>query len=338
MKLKCRCGHEVVVRSTDGAARTRCLYCGREYTVSQGSEGKLSIKVTGPAQPDRAAPRESWPVGLGVELEQPFAGRRPRPEEPPARARPVPSAGREPTEAGAAPAARQSWWYYVADAWRYPLRGDAKWTLLLWLALNTFIAPFLCLAPLFGLFVPFVMLGLLVLYEFELVRQSAFDAEADPRLPGWEDWHESVLRPLGLLLAIVVGSGIPFFAVALPDLLLDMPGWWLYVDYAGLALSLFMLPINMLAVAASDSPAGINPKFTFPAVLRIPLPYTVCAGFCALCLIAGDRMGSRLTLGMGGGFLGIFAGRAVWLYGVTVAARALGTLHYAYSDRMGWLK
>jgi len=308
--------------------------------LSPSPEGKLSIKVSEPAQAEakRSARKDDWPDDLAIELDEPVAPQPAHRGAAPARPRPA-RIGEWSTQDAAVPMQeRRSWFYYVGDAWRYPFRGDAKWTLLLWLALNVFVVPFVWFIPLLGLFVPFVMLGLLVLYEFELVRQSAFGAEADPALRGWEDWHESMLRPLGLLLAVVIGSGLPFFAVVLPGLFLDMPGWWRYVNYAGLGLSLFMLPITMLAVAASDSPAGINPKFTFPAVLRIPFAYVLCAAFCAVCLVGGSLVGGRLTLALGGGFLAAFAGGAVRLYGVTVAARALGTLHYAYSDRMGWLK
>ncbi len=340
MKLKCQCGHQVQVRSTDGPTKTRCLYCGREYTLSPSPGGKLSIKVSGPAEAEatRSLRKDDWPDELATELEQPVAPQPAHRKAAPARPRP-----RQGRDAGAHEAAvpmqeRRSWFYYVGDAWGYPFRWQAKWVLLGWLALNVFVAPFLCFHPVLCLLTRLAMLGLLVLYEFELVRQSAFDAEADPRLPAWDDWHESMLRPLGLLVAVVAGSGLPLFVVVLPGLLFDMPGWWRYVNYAGLGLSLFMLPITMLAVAASDSPAGIHPKFTFPAVLRIPFAYILCAVFCAVCLVGGSVAGGRLTLALGGGFLGAFAGGAVRLYAITVAARALGTLHYAYSDRMGWLK
>jgi len=308
--------------------------------LSPSPEGKLSIKVSEPPQAEtRRSPRkDDWPEDLALELDEPVAPQPAHRGAAPARPRPARIGELSAQEADVPMQERRSWPYYVGDAWAYPFRGDAKWTLLLWLALNVFVVPFVWFIPLLGLFVPFVMLGLLVLYEFALIRQSAFDAEADPRLPAWDDWHESMLRPLGLLLAVVIGSGLPFFVVALPDLFLDMPGWWRYVNYTGLGLSLFMLPVTMLAVAAADSPAGIHPKFTFPAVLRIPFAYILCAVFCAVCLVGGSIAGGRLALELGGGFLAAFAGGAVRLYTITVAARALGTLHYAYSDRMGWLR
>jgi len=340
MKLKCRCGHEVQVRSADGSTRNRCIYCGREYTVSRGSEGKLSIKVGRPAEPEakRSPQKDDWPEDLALELDEPVAPQPAHREAAPARPRPARIGRPGAQEADVPMQERRNWFYYVGDAWGYPFRGQAKWVLLGWLALNVFVAPFLCFHPVLCLLTRLAMLGLLVLYEFELVRQSAFGAEADPSLPAYEDWHESMLRPLGLLVAVVIGSGLPFFAVVLPGLFLDMPGWWRFVNYTGLGVSLFMLPITMLAVAASDSPAGINPKFTFPAVLQIPFAYVLCAVFCAVCLVGGSIAGGRLALALGGGFPGAFAGGAVRLYAVTIAARALGTLHYAYSDRMGWLK
>lgn len=339
--MRCRCGHELPIRNLSEQAHVRCIYCGRSYRLSRDPQGKLKASALGDSeqQPAEAAQSSEWPEDLELELEQPV-----RPERTIRQAAAAPAPAQEAPEAGIAgaalePADRRSWWYYLADAWTYPLRGSAKWTLLLlWLVVNVFVAPFFFFLFPIGIIVAFAMFAVLCLYEFALIRQSSWDAGAIPSLPKWEDWYESAFRPLGQLLAVIIGSGIPFYIVALPDLFLDMPPWWAHVMIAGLALSGLMVPMNMLAVATADSAAAINPKFTFPAVMKVPVPYIVCSVFCAFCYWAGIRTQDTLLDLAGGGFLGAFVGRGAWLYFITVAARALGTLHYAYSDKMGWMK
>ncbi|MCK4282686.1 MAG: hypothetical protein KAX44_00090 [Candidatus Brocadiae bacterium] len=357
MKIRCRCGHELNVADLDQLATHRCIYCGRTYRLLRDAQGRLEARELGASQdrPPEATPGSEWPDEL--ELDAPR--QQPTAQDAASSAAPTGAVAQRMKPADEAPAAadelrpRRSWYYYLADSWGYPLRGSVKWTLLGWVFLAVFVMPFLCLLPLVGLLVPFMVLGLLILYEFALIRESAFDAEMAPSLPAWENVYESGFRPLGLLLAALLGSSIPFLLALglakfvggtrlLPELVGAFTGEvsspWGWVLVGGMLLSSFMIPMNMLAVAASDSAAGINPKFTFPAVLRIPGSYALCAVFCTFCCWGGARLGSRLARVMGGRFLGGFAGQAVWVYLITVACRALGTLHYAYSDKMGWMK
>jgi len=249
----------------------------------------------------------------------------------------VPSPARG-AKVAAEPTQRRSWWHYLTDAWGYPFRGSAKWALLVWLLLDVFVAPFLAFFPLLGLIVPFAMLGLLAMYEFELIRQSAYDAEAVPSVPLLEDWYESILRPLGQVLASAGVSCFPYLAASLAALFWNMPPWWPAVQLAGLALFLFLLPMNMLAVAAADNAGAINPRFTFPALVRVPIPYVLCVLFCYAGLWLGTRFPAALRELTGAGVLATFVGAGVWVYLVTVAARALGTLHYVYEDRFRWMR
>lgn len=307
MKLKCRCGHLLDLSDADAGRTVRCTACGRAYRVSRDARGKLS----------------AWALKSPKKAPQPTAGTDTR---------------GGPTAPTAGAAESRSWWYYLATSWAYPLRGSAKWTLLLWMFLTVFVAPFVMFIPLIGLLFPFVMLGLLTLYEFSLIRQSSYDAEAVPSLPQWDDVYESALRPLGQLVAVMIGSGLPFFVLAAPGLFLRMPPWWAQVTTASLVLACFLVPINVLAVATADHIGAVNPKFTFPAIWKVPLAYVVCSAFCALCWRGGSWTSEMLSTALGGRFVGAFVGLGAWLYLVTVAARALGTLHYAHSDRIGWMK
>ncbi|MHC4481446.1 MAG: hypothetical protein ACYS1C_10840, partial [Planctomycetota bacterium] len=334
MKLKCRCGHDLNVAEQDSVAR--CLYCGMAYGVSRDAAGMLTgrpLKRTDSEVPTQRADQE-WPGELELDLPEqapvgPGPQQRPRPATPPGQLElDVPEVRQEQGAAPSAPAAgpapgatqpaaepeRRGWWLYLGTAWAYPFSGKAKWTLLGWLLVSVFVAPFLSFLPLVGWLVPFVLLGVLVLYEFELIRQSSYDAEAAPSLPAWEDFYESALRPLGQLLAAFAGGAIPFFAalliikyvgkIGIEEALVkgvvgQLPSEWLRVLLGGLALSAFMLPMNVLAVATADSAGAVNPKFTFPAVLKVPVPYLVCAGFCAFCVVAGFRLRAAIALAMG---------------------------------------
>jgi hypothetical protein len=307
------------------------------------------------------APPE-WPEDPGQEIEldvtpEPAARAEPRVAEPVLQAAvpTVPPAA--PEEEGPARVEfikeRRSWWYYLATAWAYPFRGTAKWALLGWAALNVFVVPFLGFLLFVGFVAGWTMLGVLILYEFELIRQSSYDAEAKPSVPQWDSFYESAIRPLGQLIAVFLGSGIPFFiavmivkhvgkvdaSVAIERAVGGNFAWeWASVLLGGSLLSLFMVPMNMLAVATADSAFAINPKFTFPAVLKVPLSYMVCTTFCGLCFFGALVLRAVVFAALGGGFIGAFAGQTVWLYLITVAARALGTLQYAYSERMGWME
>ncbi|KPK60515.1 MAG: hypothetical protein AMK73_08100 [Planctomycetes bacterium SM23_32] len=183
------------------------------------------------------------------------------------------------------------------------------------------------------------------MYQFEMIRQSAYDATADPSLPRYEDFYESVLRPLGLQAAAWIGSGIPLMLAfgfarfigkveALQTLESLATGGpltaWAGVLAAGLALSLFMFPMNLLAVAAADSAGAISPTFTFPAVAKVIGPYVVYYIFYVAVMAGAGALRAALP--------SLLVGEVVGVYAMTVSVRALGTLHYAYENRIGWTK
>ncbi len=107
---------------------------------------------------------------------------------------------------------------------------------------------------------------------------------------------------------------------------------------AGLLVSLFLAPIHVLAVGMAEDIGALSPMVTLPALTRILLPYTV------LCLVA------VLTLTPAGvalyftyrapwpGLLRTFGAHLLLVYVLTALARALGMLHFAHADRMGWLR
>jgi hypothetical protein len=223
------------------------------------------------------------------------------------------------------------------SAWGYPLRGNAKWLLLGWAFVLVYVAPWFSFFFLAGILIVVLMLGTLAMYEFELIRQSAYDAEAAPRLPGYEDLYESVFRPLGHIMAAVGAAALPLAIVAFIGWDRPMPGWWDGLTVACYLLMAFIMPANLLAVATADDFGAVDPRYTLSMITRIPVQYVVCCITCIAFYKVSALVAQALMEGIGGMFLGTFLGVLVRLYLLSVAAHILGALHYANEERIGWV-
>ncbi len=354
MKLRCRCGELVKPDEPEGRTVATCSSCGRAYRLQRGSDGQwraspLAAEAAGGARP---AAKQEWPDELELEapaspLESASSGpagggmEGARPEKGEGGTVPAPPHG--PAEP-AAHAAGRSWWHYLLEAWTYPFRGEtwktfllwsAAWALLPWITLLLLIPLLQAIA---GLLIILALAGMFVLYQFEIIRQSAWEAPNPPRLPQFDDMWESGIRPLCMVGGAMLGAFAPWLLGAAPALFWNAPHWWPTLLDVLLVLSLYLVPINLLAVAMADNALAINPRFTLTAVARIPGPYTVCA-VLALALAVLSRGVGRLLARTGPyNILAPFASAMVLLYLCSVFSRALGTLHYVYEDRIGWMR
>jgi hypothetical protein len=182
------------------------------------------------------------------------------------------------------------------------------------------------------------MAGALALYQFEIIQQSAWEPDEPLRLPDLNDIAQNTIRSLSMVVAAIIGASPPLLLVAGPLLFWNEPDWWTVPLAAGATLSVILLPVNLLAVAMADSPTAVSPRFTFSALVRIPGPYVVC---CLLALaVAGAcaAIVSLLPLDGTGNYLANFAAATAVIYLCSVFSRALGTLHYAYEERIGWMQ
>ncbi|MFO7959246.1 MAG: hypothetical protein R6X33_19350 [Candidatus Brocadiia bacterium] len=314
----------------------RCPGCGRDIRIHRSPGGRAKARFL-----------ERSGGGLSLESE----ARSPAPAEP----EPTEPTDEEETADDLAPPELpdglsggprrdRTWWDYLLHAWAYPFRGETWWGFLVWAA-GCALLPWAGFVFVFGLirlvvsliFV-IVLAGTFALYQFEIVRQSAWDAPRPPRLPEFESLLENAIRPLGLVLAAVFGACLPLLLVAGPMPFWEQPEWWPIALKAAAVLSVFLLPINLLAVAMADSALAVNPRFTLPAVLRIPLSYTVCFLLALAVTAASAGVVYLLSLGGGPGLLARFATAAAVAYLWSVFSRALGTLHYAYEERIGWMQ
>jgi hypothetical protein len=319
------------------------MYCGQAYWITEGDGDRLRVRMVAEADGQEAA---EWPEEWGDELKLADAG------EPAAAPAPVPSAGRRtrrplPTsEPEVRSRSRQGYGHYFIRSWGFPLVSGVKWPLLgwlVWVALLPWFVAYLWYHPLGLVAALFVIIstgGVLLFYEFNLIAVSALEAPQDVTMPRLDlaDLSESTLRPFALLVTALVVSGLPWLACLTAMCFFEEPTWWPHVLSAAGVLSLFFLPINVLAVAMSDSPSGVNPRYAWPAVARLAWRYLLFFAFSVL-LFGGAGWLTYLVLEReGSGYfvhLGILAAD---VYLLTVWARALGTFHYAYEEVIGWMR
>lgn len=343
-------------------ARTVRCRCGRRLEVKEDAETIVcpgcmeSFRVTGHGEEFRLAPvrdGKERPQPLEIDLPDELAL-----DEPvgPRAARRKPS--REPDEEETAvvfvpvrEAIPTAWWRYLKGAGAYPFTGTAKWTLSFWLfcdllfwllfshPLFTEVGPSLVLG-FSALLIKICLFGMLAFYEFSLVNRSAWDPDQLPSLPAFQDAYESLLRPIGLLLAALAASAVPYYLLLVPTYVFGpaLPALRPYLLTAGQVLFVLLLPMNLLAVATADQVRALYPQHTLPAVWRALGPYLVLCALCTVILGAGHVATALLISHTEGSYLARLAREVTMVYLLTVCARALGTFYAAYAERMGWLR
>ncbi len=307
MKLRCQCGQVMGFANPKEGMIARCPHCVRRYRLTREGDRLLPVPIAAESANAGAASSDA-----GVEAME--------------------------------PARIATWWSYLAQAWFYPFRREIGIVLLGWIGVD-FIArivmPFALLLIPFGslilFLVQFCVFGVFFLYMFEIVRQGAWDPDAQPSLPQFEDFHESAVRPVGLVLVVAFGSALPYLLAMAAKWVATTPPWWGHVVTAGVVISLFMVPMNTLAVATADSGTAINPRYTFPAVARILLPYTVFCLFSGSLLLSCFMLLKALYMAAPIS-VAVPVGDMLLVYCCAVSARALGTLHHVYAERIGWLR
>ncbi|MFW6189265.1 MAG: hypothetical protein ACOC7T_02440 [Planctomycetota bacterium] len=315
MKLSCPCGGKVSVGEVGESTTLLCPDCGRRYRIERREDGSLSARLKEPSRSADESVAEQWEREAGG------------------------------AEAGPGKSAFSRWWSYLGDAWTFSFQKQIGLPLLGWLVFYFLVAqvvPFILAFLLFGGLLYFVIVcslfATLALYEFQIVGHSAWEPDTQLRLRRFGDWQDTIVRPLGQVIAILLASGIPYYAVQLPTLFTRMPTWWGYVEHAGWVGIGLLLPINVLAVATADSAKAVNPVYTFPAVAGLPGPYLLYCGFAYAMMRTSFMLQDLLVDRLGLGWIGSVLYSAVMVYALTVCARVLGTMHYVYSDRIGWLR
>lgn len=241
----------------------------------------------------------------------------------------------------------------LADSFVYPVRGWG-WALILGgtfaMSVPVFLEHFIRGLVFVGIC---RLLGMyIVAYFVRVLTDSAGGSDSPPDWPELHEPWDDIVCPCLLWMLTVAAAFTPLVAVnlvlyreaarldvlnVLGSLLTgpsvqDAPAV-LGLRVAALAVGLIPLPMALVSVALQDSPAGLNPLRTIPAIFRIGRPYAL-----VLASLAGTYVGSYYLMGLipHVAVLGSVLVTALGLYIGIVTARTLGSMYHRYAQRIGW--
>ncbi len=188
-----------------------------------------------------------------------------------------------------------------------------------------------------GLLLHIIFLGYLFAYMQNVIQSTARGDEKEPELPDITNFMEDLLIPCLQLLATVVLSFGPVFAVLI----------WSYNSEEGLAgmamipaivLACLYFPMGFLAVAMFDTVTALNPMLIVPSILKVPLEYfTACLLLGAVFIVRwlGNRfLHTLIPVILVPDIISSFIG----LYFLTVECRILGLLYFTNKPKLGWFR
>ncbi len=219
----------------------------------------------------------------------------------------------------------------VVDAFAYPLRGQAKWLLLVGTLFFT-VAGWFTWIPLMGWILALLIAGYICAFMFRVVERSANGDRDLPKWPDVTDAYDDIIRPL----VLVVGTA---FVTMLPAIVLSMGhlvnGWdTVRAAWIAFGAALLYLPMAMLGVCLTESFLMASPHIVLPAILKVPLEYvTTCvalAAAVALRFVGVPALAEQVH------FVGGVLARFLALYCLVFEMRVLGVLYYTRRRRLGW--
>lgn len=224
-----------------------------------------------------------------------------------------------------------SFWQDVAGSFAYPLQKQGAVFLFsgaLFLSLIDaagFLASYASLLGLLALLILAIFnFGFLFAYMKSVIAVSS---NGDDTLPGWPeitDFWGDLGGPFLQFLALHILFLGPGFVLIRQDY--AIAGW----TVAGIGM--LLLPMGFLAVALTDSLAGLNPVAIVSWVFRVPGPYLVASFF--FLSMYGLRYGCEwLIPQIPVPFLPGLLFNFILLYGLTVQMRVLGRMYYRYRHR-----
>lgn len=229
-----------------------------------------------------------------------------------------------------------SFWLDAAAAFAYPLRGRGAFMLAMAAVVLTLFSwgqAFLAFIP-FGFAIVlatwFSIMGYLTLFLVNVLTDTALGSDEPP---DWPTGLDGAGRAVWLAVSAGVLSLGPAAGVHLAGVWGD-PSWKPLV-WPLLAGGLAVMPMNLLSVLLHDSPEGLSPLRTVPAIIRTLPAYLAVV---VMVLVAGAlgwlSAGAVVDwLGWPGVAVGVFLQLACLM----VAARVLGLLYRHYRDRLGWV-
>jgi hypothetical protein len=228
----------------------------------------------------------------------------------------------------------------MGEPFRYAVRGEGKWVLIIgsvcfsvsFLILD-WLRHYHFLGVLFGVPLFLITSGYLMQYLSGVIRDSAAGRGEAPDWPMWD------FGQYGVALGMICAAAVPLLPAviwaAAARTLFDSSPVTCFVGAGLLVLpALLVLPMIVLVILVRRSVAdALSPSFVLGSIFRAGREYwaaaliwlaTTGAAAAILCLFL------RLQL-IGGALSTGFV-----IYGLVVGARALGTAYQSRQDELGW--
>ncbi|MGA2175530.1 MAG: FHA domain-containing protein [Verrucomicrobiota bacterium] len=238
------------------------------------------------------------------------------------------------------PAPTQGFYAKLPGAFLYPFKGAG--IVILVCATIAFAALNFLSGSIFGFFIKIALYGFVFLFMQNIILTTTSDENASLCFPDVSSLIGAAFQlggtvvasfwlAIGLVIAKLRGVEVPSEAIL-----------------GSVILGGVYFPMALLAVAMKDSVLAANPLVVIPAMVKVPLKYSVTA-VLFLGVIGIRQLGSLLSGGLGrvalrthdkNTFFAAVGIQAVWallsVYLLTVTMRLLGLFYNASKQKLGW--
>ncbi len=218
----------------------------------------------------------------------------------------------------------------LLGALAYPFNGDG----LIIIAAGTLFFTVLSVVQVFSLILTVFSTGYLFATLQNIVQSSSMGDDRMPSWPSFDGWGSNLLRPVLLWfasLALCLGPGMVLWQVGATQNNSTVIG-------LGIALAVgggVYFPMAILAVARTDSFAGLDPRIVVPSIAAIPGRYAIALAVMAGVLAihaSGSGLADRIPFRPVARLWDAFTA----LYFAVVQARILGLIYFTSQDRFRW--
>jgi hypothetical protein len=228
----------------------------------------------------------------------------------------------------------------LPGAFVYPFKGAGL--IILFCATVAFAAMGFLSRGLTGLVITVALYGFIFLFMQNIILTTTSDEKLDLCFPEMSNVFSAALQLAGTVVAsfwLAIGLAIAkFYDVAIPS----------EAILASVILGGIYFPMALLVVAMKDSAFAANPLVVIPAMVKLPLKYSVTV-VLLLAVFGIRRLGGLISGGAGtvalrthdeNTFLVAIAIQAVWallsVYLLVVTMRILGLFYNASKRTLGW--
>jgi hypothetical protein len=228
----------------------------------------------------------------------------------------------------------------LPGAFTYPFKGAG--ILILLCATIAFSALHFVSGGILGIFIRISLYGFVFLFMQNIILTTTSDEDGALCFPDVSSLFGAAFQLAGTIVAsfwLAIGLGIAkFYGVEVPS----------EAILAGVILGGVYFPMALLVVAMKESVLAANPLVVIPAMVKVPLKYSVTV-VLLLGVFGIRQLGSLLSGGAGtvalrthdkNTFLAALGIQAVWallsVYLLTATMRILGLFYNASKQKLGW--